>query len=92
MEVSVAVESMKLHNINAKYINDSLVEVNGISIYLNGSLAQFGTCFFRFSDVFDFVTNLSMEGLLDLSTDQKHKIKHCYEKLSSLASAPKVKL
>ena len=92
MEISIAVEAMKLAGINCEYKNDSLIEINNISIHIIGNLAQFGTSKFRFSDLYDFITNLDMEGLVCLEIDQKHKIKHTYEKLESLASASKVKL
>ena len=86
------VESLHLAGISAEYQNDNLVVINGISIYISGNLATFGTSRFRFSDVYDFVTCLDMEGLVCLEINEKHTIKHTYEKLTSLATVPKVKL
>ena len=92
MEISIAVEAMKLAGINCEYKNDSLIEINSITVYIVGNLAQFGTYKFRYSDIYDFCCCLDQSGLLCLSLDKKHSIRKCYEKLDSLASAPKVKL
>ena len=86
------IESLHLAGIDAEYQNDNLVVINGISVYISGNLASFGTYKFRYSDIYDFLCCLDQSGLLCLSLDKKHSIRKCYEKLDSLASAPKVKL
>jgi len=87
VEMNFCCEAMKLAGINCEYKNDSLIEINNISIHIIGSLAQFGTYKFRFSDVYDFLCALDQSGLLFLSINDKHKIKDCYNRLISLATS-----
>lgn len=81
MDIQVLCQALEKHRIDAKYINDSLVEINGININISGSFAQFGKSKFRFSSAFDFISGLTSEGLLNLSNDDRIKIKNNYHKL-----------
>jgi hypothetical protein len=75
------IQAMQKHGIDCKYVNGNLIEVNRISVYINGNMGQFGTFKFRFSDIYDFVSILSQEDLIYVNTSDKFDIKRTFAEL-----------
>lgn len=81
MYLKVLCESLQLYKIDAKYINDSLIEMDGTKVHLSGNMISFGKCRSRFSDVYDILSVLNQEEVIFCNTDMKFKIKSTYSEL-----------
>jgi hypothetical protein len=81
IDIKIFVQAAQEFKIEAEYLSEDSFRLNGITVYLHDNLAQAGTFKFRFTDCFDFVSCLSQEGLLSLTTNQRHQIKETYKKL-----------
>ena len=81
VNLKILIEAMKKFNIDAKYITDELIEMDGTKVHLLGNMISFGKCRSRFSDVYDILSVLTQEEVIFCNTDLKFKIKATYSEL-----------